>query len=156
MGGTVSSLPQLPQNFPYFCLTFRQWDKIQLVQADEGTITHILAAIGEIWSDGISNHGWDNGSYEIKFHGYPFTLRNSKSEAILSKRLACHLLVTLTQMGWEPVVSTDLGRTKDLTSWFFQRNMSLQQLMPPQIFCLSLSRHDKLQLVNATEGKLHI
>ncbi len=60
-------------------------------------------------------------------------------------------------MGWELCVSSDLSRTNDLTTWFFQRNPSLigkQLLADGGIVCLSLSSCNKLQLVNAP-GYLH-
>ena len=51
-------------------------------------------------------------------------------------------------------MSSDLSRTTDLTTWFFQRNRALIGKPLPAvggIVCLGLSSYDKLQLVNAPD-----
>jgi hypothetical protein len=103
-------------------------------------------------SAGIQFQFFDHGTFNIKLSGNPFSKGSGKEEALDSKLMCCALLTALHSIGWELCVSSDLGRTTDLTTWFFQRNLSLiGKQLPPDggIVCLSLSSNDKLQLVNA-------
>ena len=166
MGGNTSQLPPPPPNFPYFSLTFRLYDKIKLIDCDQQSLALIQQVVSANWpckyvrlmnekrfvSAGIQSQFFDHGAFEIKFRGNPFSTASGKSEALASKRMCCALLTTLHSYGWELCVSSDLSRTTDLTTWFFQRNPALIGKQLPAnggIVCLSLSSHDKLQLVNA-------
>jgi hypothetical protein len=103
-------------------------------------------------SVGIQSQFFDHGAFEIKFCRKPFSKLCDKAEALASKRMCCALLIALQSIGWELCVSSDLSRTTDLTTWFFQRNPALigkRLSADGGIVCLSLSSYDKLQLVNA-------
>jgi hypothetical protein len=173
MGGNTSQLPPPPANFPYFSLTFRIYDKIKLIDCDQQCLALIQQVVEYNWpckclhltngnvktfiSAGIQSQFFDHGAFEIKFRGNPFSTASGKAEALASKRMCCALLIALQSIGWELCVSSDLSRTTDLTTWFFQRNPALigkRLSADGGIVCLSLSSHDKLQLINAP-GYLH-
>uniref|UniRef100_A0A914W883 Uncharacterized protein n=1 Tax=Plectus sambesii TaxID=2011161 RepID=A0A914W883_9BILA len=152
MGGNTSQLPPPPANFPYFSLTFRIYDKIKLIDCDDQCLSLIQQVVTSNWPNGIQSQCYDHGAFEIKFRGRPFCASGSKAEALASKRMCCALLISLQSAGWELCVNSDLSRTTDLTTWFFQKNPALiGKQLPTEggIICLSLSSHDKLQLINA-------
>uniref|UniRef100_A0A914WAG5 Uncharacterized protein n=1 Tax=Plectus sambesii TaxID=2011161 RepID=A0A914WAG5_9BILA len=152
MGGNTSQLPPPPANFPYFSLTFRIDDNIKLIDCDDKCLSLIRQVVKSNWPNGIQSQSNDHGAFEIRFRGRPFCVAGSKADALASKRMCCALLSSLQTAGWELYVNSDLSRNADLTTWFFQRNPALIGKQLPTvggIICLSLSSHDKLQLINA-------
>lgn len=150
MGGNYSTLPKFQADFPYFSLTFRQTDKIKLVLANEAVILMIRRAVERHWVKGIQIEGvCDDGSYEIKFNGNPFSITGSSNDALQSKRVCCQFLSDLYSIGWTLITSSDLSRTTDRSTLFFQR--ACLENVPTQVVCVSLSSSDKLQLINASK-----
>lgn len=151
MGGNFSALPQAPANFPYFSLTFRMQDKIKMTLADNQVVGVVRNAVIQFWSPGIQVDGVDkDGSYEIKFNGLPFCKAGSHESAIQSKKVCCKILSDLHALGWRLMVCSDLSRTTDLTTWFFQK--ATVESKPQLVVCVSLSSQDSLQLINAPES----
>lgn len=151
MGGNFSALPQAPPNFPYFSLTFRMQDKIKMTLADNQVINVVRNAVTQCWNPGIQVDGIDkDGSYEIKFNGLPFCKAGSHESAIQSKRVCCKMLTDLHALGWRLMVCSDLSRTTDLTTLFFQK--AAVESKPQLMICVSLSSQDSLQLINAPES----
>uniref|UniRef100_A0A914WWV5 Uncharacterized protein n=1 Tax=Plectus sambesii TaxID=2011161 RepID=A0A914WWV5_9BILA len=152
MGGNTSQLPPPPANFPYFSLTFRIYHKIKLIDCDDQCLTLIQQVVAANWPNGIQSQRYDEGAFEIKFGGSPFSEWGDKAEELASKRMCCALLISLQSAGWELYVNSHLSQTTDLTTWFFQRNPALiGKQLPAEggIICLGLSSSDKLQLINA-------
>lgn len=151
MGGKCSS-PQTPLDWTssYFALIFRKTDKIKLVFADKQVFEVVQNAAAKYWTPGISQQGKDkDGSYEIRFHGTPFCRSGSSESSIQSKRMCCEILMGLYQLGWRLIVSSDLSQITDLTTWFFNKDLSENK--PQTIFCLSISSCDSIQLINAPD-----
>lgn len=130
MGGNTSSLPAPPANFPYFCIVFRISDKLKVILADSDTVALVQSVAINKWPFGVQSAGYDeSGVFEIKLSGNPFFKTSSKEEAVAAKALCCHLLSVLNQHGWEMIVNSDLSRTQDLSTWFFQRNPVISKVL---------------------------
>lgn len=123
MGGQYSTLPRMSADFPYFCITFRAYDKLQIIHADENTLHIIIRhAIANAWPGGIREVENNGGMCVIKFVEKPFCQNTSKEVAIISKRMCCQLLSTLKQHGWTMLIASGLTRVgSDMTTWFFKR-----------------------------------
>eukprot|EP00794_Sanderia_malayensis_P017978 gene17978-19775_t len=147
MGGETSSLVPKPLGFEYMCITFRTTDRIRLLYAEDRVISAVKEAILQHWLKGVQEETTKFGSaHEFKLRGNPFYIASSAENAIKARKLACNILHRLYNIGWKLLISSDLARTSDLTTWFFHK----EQLQPSQydMGCISVSSSDKLQFIN--------
>ena len=146
--GTSDLIPKEP-GFEYMSITLRTTDRIRVIYARDQEINMIREVIRQVWSKGIQEEIVKVGSvHEFKLRGTPFFNGWSTEEGINTKLLVCHLLYRLHNAGWKLITATDLTRTHDFTTWFFQR--SSHDFCPTIFGCISMSSWDKLQVCFAS------
>lgn len=154
MGGSQSNLPPRPLGFPCMCIAVRQPDKLRIIQGTDHEISIVRQIIQETWLQGIQRESFLlNGAHEFKLHGYPFALNISSSDAVLSRRMAGAVLHRLYRDGWKLLVSSDLTRTTDLTTWIFKK-VPVSMLSSQSFMVVGLSSTDTLMVLNAP-AELH-
>ena len=147
--GAQASLPPRPLGFEYFCIAVRSSDKLRVILGTDHEVSIIRQVIKESWPQGIQNESPHiNGVHEFKLNGRPFQLNISSSDAIMSRRMAGSLLDRLHRDGWKLLVSSDLTRTTDLTSWIFKK-VPVATLSSQPFLVVGLSSHDSLMILNA-------
>ena len=147
MGGAVSDLIHKEPGFEYMSITLRTTDKIRVVYASDQEVNIVRDVIQQTWPKGIQQEGVKLRSvHDFKLNGNPFMEGSSSEDASNARLLACDLLYRLHNSGWKLITSSDLARTHDLTTWFFQR--SAHDFSPYRFGCISLSSWDKLQVSN--------
>ncbi len=145
MGGETSSLIPKPMGFDYLSITLRVTDRIRLIYADEREISCVREAVLQHWKKGIQEELSKFGAHEFKIKGNPFGF-SLADDAAASRYMACNILFRLYNAGCKLLVSSDLSRLSDLTTWFFHR----EEVTPLQvdIACIGISSYDKLQFIN--------
>ena len=152
--GAEGSVPARPLGFEYFCIAVRSSDKLRVILGTDHEVSIIRQVIKESWPQGIQNESSQvNGVHEFKLNGRPFQLNISSSDAIMSRRMAGSLLYRLHRDGWKLLVSSDLTRTTDLTTWFFKK-VPVATLPSQPFLVVGLSSHDSLMILNAP-AQLH-
>ncbi|KAK0410335.1 hypothetical protein QR680_005071 [Steinernema hermaphroditum] len=149
MGTTVSHYPSTPANYPVFSITIRGPDKIKVMDAPENVVSLVnnalLAYYGAIQDVDV---GFEGGT-RFKLSGCPFSKSGGFDLSVQSKYFFTRLVADLYEMGWKLWLNSDLSRLYDNSTLFFHR------VAPPRdafsICCLSLSHHDKFQLINAPD-----
>ena len=154
MGGEQSSLPPRPLGFEYFCIAFRPSDKIRIIYGTDHEISIIRQIIEQSWSRGIQREQFlFNGVHEFKLKGNPFQVYTSSFDAASSRIMAGNILHRLQRDGWKLLVSSDLTRRTDLTTWIFKKAPSAAISSRP-LLIVGLSSTDSLMILNAPE-ELH-
>ena len=85
-------------------------------------------------------------AHEFKLRGNPFYALTSFEEAVCARKLGCQLLFRLYNMGCKLLLSSDLSRTADLTTWIFHREQTQQAQF--HFAAIGVSSSDKLQFVD--------
>lgn len=149
MGGAQSNLGPRPLGFEYMCIAVRPSDKLRVIYGTDYEISIIRQVIKESWLPGIQRESFMlNGVHEFKLSGYPFAVNISSSNAALSRKMAGGILHRLYRDGWKLVVSSDLTRTMDLTTWIFKKvPVTVLSLQPFMV--VGLSSSDSLMVLNA-------
>uniref|UniRef100_A0A9J2PE32 Reverse transcriptase Ty1/copia-type domain-containing protein n=1 Tax=Ascaris lumbricoides TaxID=6252 RepID=A0A9J2PE32_ASCLU len=151
MGQKVSTFPAKPPDFPFFSLTFRLSDTMLIVDASPEVANLIRDCVLCSWPAGIQReYDESNGVLQLKLNGIPFARSCTREHSVQTKKMLCLILKTLRERGWELILSSDLSRTYDLSTLFFQM-VPVHGYNGCHIMCLSLSALDKLQLVNAPD-----
>jgi len=149
MGGAQSYLPPRPLGFEYFCIAVRASDKLRVILGTDYEVSVIRQVIKETWPPGIQNETSQlNGVHEFKLKGRPFLLNSSSSEAIMCRRLGGSILHRLYREGWKLLISCDLTRTTDLTTWVFKK-VRVESLSSQPFLVVGLSSYDSLMVLNA-------
>ena len=149
MGGSQSNLPPRPLGFEYMCIAVRPSDKLRVIYGTDYEISIIRQVIQEAWLPGIQRETFMlNGVHEFKLSGYPFAVNISSSNAVLSRRMAGSVLHRLYRDGWKLLISSDLTRTADLTTWIFKK-VPVSVLSSQPFMVVGLSSTDSLMVLNA-------
>lgn len=149
MGGSQSNLSPRPLGFDYMCIAVRPPDKLRIINGTDYEISIIRQIIEETWQQGIQRETFElNGVHEFKLGGYPFVLNISSNDAVLSRRMAGSVLHRLYRDGWKLLMSSDLTRTADLTTWFFKK-VPVAILTSRPFMVVGLSSTDSLMILNA-------
>ncbi|VDM39226.1 unnamed protein product [Toxocara canis] len=120
-----------------------------LVDAPPEVVCLIRTVVSNSWTAGIQRESEEpQGVFKLKLYGQPFSLSCTRDVSVRTKKMLCLILETLREHGWELTLSSDLSRIYDLSTLFFQK-VSFDGYDGCHVMCLSLSAHDKLQLVNA-------
>lgn len=150
MGGVQSDLPPRPLGFEYFCVAVRASDTLRVILATDYEVSIIRQVIKETWPRGIQNeYPYYNGVHEFKLFGRPFTQNASSSDAVMSRRMAGCILHRLYLQGWKLLLSCDLTRTTDLTTWIFKKVPDRPASSQPFLI-VGLSSTDSLMVLNAS------
>lgn len=149
MGGSQSNLPPRPLGFEYMCIAVRPSDKLRVIYGTDYEISIIRQVIQETWLPGIQRETFMlNGVHEFKLRGYPFAVNISSNDAVLSRKMAGSVLHRLYRDGWKLVISSDLTRTMDLTTWIFKK-MPVSVFSSQPFMVVGLSSTDTLMVLNA-------
>ena len=149
MGGAHSNLPSRPLGFEYFCIAVRSSDKLRVILGTDYEVNIIRQAIRESWHLGIQNESSQlNGVHEFKLNGRPFLLNISFGDAVMSRRMAGNILHRLYREGWKLLLSSDLTRTTELTTWIFKK-VPVTTFSSQPFLVVGLSSSDSLMVLNA-------
>ena len=149
MGGAESNLAPRPLGFEYMCIAVRPSDKLRVIYGTDYEISIIRQVIKETWLPGIQRESFMlNGVHEFKLSGYPFAVNISSSNAALSRKMAGGILHRLYRDGWKLIVSSDLTRTTDLTTWIFKK-VHVTVLSSQPFMVVGLSSSDSFMVLNA-------
>ncbi|XP_068691739.1 uncharacterized protein [Montipora foliosa] len=156
MGGAQSTLPPRPVGFEYFCVAVRAPDIFRVILATDYEISIIRRAIKETWRSGIqSEYAFYGGVHEFTLRGFPFAMRGSPSDAVMSRKMAARILHRLYLQGWKLIMSCDLTRTTDLTTWIFKKvPVPVDSLSSQPFLVVGLSSIDSLMILNSP-AQLH-
>ena len=142
--GTSDLIPKEPW-FEYMSIILRTPDRVRVIYGRDQEINMIREVIRQVWSKGIQDEIVKLGSaHEFKLRGTPFWDGWSTEEAINTRLLVCHLLYRLHNAGWKLITASDLTRTDDFNTWFFQR--SSHDFCPNIFGCIGMIDSDKLQV----------
>lgn len=154
MGGSQSNLPSRSLGFEYMCIAVRPPDKLRVIYGSDYEISIIRQVIEQTWLPGIQRETFMlNGVHEFKLSGYPFAVNISSSNAVMSRRMAGAVLQRLNRDGWKLLISSDLTRTSDLTTWIFKK-VPVVTLSSQPFMVVGLSSTDSLMVLNAP-AELH-
>ncbi|KAL9969936.1 hypothetical protein ACROYT_G022221 [Oculina patagonica] len=95
-----------------------------------------------------------NEVHEFKLIGYPFAKNISSNDAVLSRKMAGSVLHRLYRDGWKLLISSDLTRTMDLTTWIFKK-MPVSVFSSQPFMVVGLSSTDTLMVLNAPADLHH-
>lgn len=154
MGGNHSDLLPRPLGFNYLCIAIRPNDKLRVILGTSREISIVRQIIEETWPPGIQREQFMlNGVHEFKMRGNPFQVYTSSTDAVASRRMAGNILHRLQRDGWKLLISSDLTRTTDLTTWIFKKMPNTAVSTRP-LLIVGLSSTDSLMVLNAPE-ELH-
>jgi len=152
-------LPSPPPGSEYMVIGLSKWrfDKVIAMYARERELSLIREAICQHWGQGIEsekaklNHAWS-----FKFNGFPFIKSVTPVQFGLARRVMCQMLQNLNNAGWQLKITSDLSRTGDLTTFYFQRSDEIPRTIREPIICIGLRNTDKLQLINMPDHLIDI
>ncbi|XP_066921998.1 uncharacterized protein [Clytia hemisphaerica] len=153
--GCSAPLPDLPYK-DIMAMSFRN-DSIVCFYASKAELEITRNAILRCWPGGIQREGPKNldeehpdvgepKCYKFKLTGYPFTIGGSKENSTAVRRMATAMLFELYNLGWKLLVSSDLSRTMDVGTWFFQKEAHAPMQYP--MFCIGISSYDKFNIID--------
>uniref|UniRef100_A0A1I8ACU0 Reverse transcriptase domain-containing protein n=1 Tax=Steinernema glaseri TaxID=37863 RepID=A0A1I8ACU0_9BILA len=149
MGTTVSRYPVTPSDYPVFSLTIRATDRIKLIDANAAVVNivrhNLQTHYGRIQNEFISN----DGGTCFKLSGFPFCKTGGFDLSVRTKHFFKELFSNLLRHGWKLWLNSDLSRLYDYSTLFFSRCPPIASNF--SMCCLSLSSHDKFQLIDAPE-----
>lgn len=142
MGAAYSAPVELDNQSSSVCISFRNPNKIRILNGTQ----EVIAMLEGI----VSIYRIDSGMIEFKLYGSsPFAAKSSKEDSTYGKKIAITILEDMYKMGYDLIVSTDLSRTEDRSSWFFQKAVLNRD--PQKIFCISPGESDKIALYNGSD-----
>lgn len=149
-------IPAPPVDFNYMVIMLTFNDKMRVIYGTENELTLVRQAIMQNWPLGLTEEKPKlRYSWSFKFNGCPFSMGTNAFQAASARLLMCQILQTMNNAGWEMIITSDLSRLTDLTSFFFVCTQIPKQIQFP-LLCVSLSSTDKFQLVNVPSDVLHI
>ena len=90
------------------------------------------------------------GSWQFKLPQHPFEVHMGKDSATIGKLFTLRMFEELYALGYNLVVSSDLSRTRDQSTKFFQRVAGERQRLP--CICVAPGGGDKVILLRANEN----
>lgn len=148
-GGCSLPLPSLPTN-NYMAIAITMSDRMTLLYAGQQEIDIVRQSILTFWN-GINQEkvklevqNSPLTCYEFKLRGYPFTMLGDTQSSIQIRRMTSKILFDLYNIGWKLMISSDLSRYSDLTTWIFQRHSNPPANVP--FFTIGFSSTDKIQI----------
>jgi len=89
------------------------------------------------------------GVAQIKFSGDPFSIGSSKASATIGKVFAIQVLQTMYSFGYDFIVSSDMTRVGNDSSWFF-RKVAVER-SKPEVVCVSPGSCEKITVINGDD-----
>ncbi|CAF3080370.1 unnamed protein product [Rotaria sp. Silwood2] len=124
-------------------MTFTMNDRLRFFRFPLTIINIIRKVINTTWLNGLQNEKQDADFYEFKFHGNPWSSRESGNMS--SRIMILHILSVFHSHGWSLVTSNDFSRlTEDRNSLIFQLGI---RPLATSFFAITRYDLDKLRLI---------
>lgn len=157
MGGVESvSLPNLPFANNYTCIAISNYCALYLLYPGQEEIKVVRDAIKQYWPDGIvdekiklTSEGDFPKCYQFVLSGAPFRKGNERYDTVRMRLMTTKILQSMSHLGWKLLISTDLSRVYDQTTWIFRRTTIEEP--PPRFFSIGISSSGTLQINNGTD-----
>ena len=148
MGADVS-LPLSPVNPDpsVMSITFREGDRVTVLQLDSAGLSAIRQAIKDTWLAGIQAEQsvcWT--AWSFKLNGNPF-LKFSITTVQPAHQMVMRILQNLQGIGYRVLPSGTLGSPEDRSTLFFKKS-PLNVVTPSWFLCVSFDDSDKIQFTN--------
>ncbi|XP_063683440.1 uncharacterized protein LOC134817972 isoform X4 [Bolinopsis microptera] len=140
----------------YYCLTIRETNTIRVIHANKDVKNIIRKVIKCNWPPGITHELDEGGYWELKLKGTPFWNSFNSEYALRVHRLICLMIQELYAGGWEIIISSDLSRVRDLSTFFLKRPaIPIKDAANVHIFTVTLSGENLMYLTNIPKSTKH-
>jgi len=133
----------------YVCMALNARDKLSIVNGTPEVINAVYGAAREVSDDKVQQK-MKYGTVQFKFPGWPFSLGCGQDSATLGKVLSTRVLEKMHAIGYDFLVSSDLTRVGDNSSWFF-RKVAVER-SNVRVLCVAPGSTDKIVVVRGDPG----